>query len=127
MNQDEFRQRIKNLKANGTGGTERQREEFDGRMERKTNEIQAEVKMAKEILLRHAKGVRETEMLREQIIKGTAAGEDWETLFYKAVKVVGIAIGDTGFLPIVQGAARRYKEKMSLQNDKKDEGQKLTP
>lgn len=127
MNQDEFRQRIKKLKTDGTGGTERQREEVGGRMDYETKKLQADAQRAREICFMHAKATRETEMLREELIKGTAAGEDWETLFYKAVKIIGLATSDTGILPIIEGAARRYKEKMSLQNDKKDEGQKLTP
>lgn len=116
MNGEEFRKHINKIKTSGPGTQPREPDTIDGRAKRETKLLADEVKFAKEILLRHAKGVRETEMLREEIIKGTAAGEDWETLFFKAVKVVGLAIGDTGFLPIVEGAARRYKEKMSLQN-----------
>ena len=111
MDRTDFQKHIDELKKNGTSAT-KAAEKVDGHMERETNKLRAEAKMAREICFRHAQATRETEMLREEIIKGTSAGEDWETLFYKAVKIVGLATGDTGFLPIVEGAARRRKEKM---------------
>ena len=111
MNQDEFRQRIKNLKTDGTGQTSNRQKEPAGRMDYETRKLQADAQRAREICFRYAKATRETEMLREELIKGTAAGEDWEALFYKAVKIIGLATSDTGILPIIEGAARRRKEK----------------
>ena len=112
MEQNEFAKRIEELKKNGTGQTSNRQKEPAGRMDYETRKLQADAQRAREICFMHAKATRETEMLREELIKETAAGEDWETLFYKAVKIIGLATSDTGILPIIEGAARRYKEKM---------------
>lgn len=112
MERNEFTKRIDELKKNGTGQTPNRQKEPAGRIDYETKKLQADAQRAREICFMHAKATRETEMLREELIKGTAAGEDWETLFYKAVKIIGLATSDTGILPIIEGAARRHKEKL---------------
>jgi len=108
MKLEDFTQKMKTMQTGGTGKPAR--EEIDGHMERETTKLRDEAKMAREICFRHAQATRETEMLREELIKGTANGEEWEALFFKAVKIVGLATGDTGFLPIIEGASRRRTE-----------------
>ena len=111
MKLEEFTQQMNNIKTDGPGTRNPAREKVDGHMEYETKKLKADAERAREICFMHAKATRETEMLREELIKETAAGEDWEALFFKAVKIIGLATSDTGILPIIEGAARRYKEK----------------
>lgn len=111
MKLEEFTKKINDIQTNGPGTPKPAREKIDGRTEYETNKLKADAERAREICFMCAEATRKTEMLREELIKGTAAGEDWETLFFKAVKIIGLATSDTGILPIIEGAARRYKEK----------------
>ena len=76
MERNEFTKRIDELKKNGTGQTPNRQKEPAGRIDYETKKLQADAQRAREICFMHAKATRETEMLREELIKGTAAGEE---------------------------------------------------
>ena len=125
MDHEEFRRRIEQF--NNKRKAETPPEEVGGRLAYETKKIQTDAQRAREICFQHAKATRETEMLREQMIKAAANGEDFETLFYMAVKIIGLATSDTGILPIIEGAIRRSTEKRALCNDLMDDDHKTTP
>ena len=124
MDHEEFKRRVEQFNSQDKA---RKPEPVNQRFEYETNRLKAEAERAREICFQYAKTTRETEMLREQMIKAAANGEDFETLFYMAVKIIGLATGDTGILPIIEGAIRRSTEKRALCNDLMDDNRKTTP
>ncbi len=86
MKLEEFTKKINDIQANGPGAPKPAREKIDGRTEYEINKLKADAERAREICFMYAEATRKTEMLREELIKGTAAGEDWETLFARRYK-----------------------------------------
>ena len=117
MDHEEFKRRVEQFNSQDKA---RKPEPVNKRFEYETNRLKAEAERAREICFQYAKTTRETEMLREQMIKAAANGEDFETLFYMAVKIIGL-------LPIIEGAIRRSTEKRALCNDLMDDDRKTTP